>query len=112
MDSRGSYKEQLEEKRRFWKQHIEDWQAGCLNQTQYCRKHHLKVHRFTYWKKKFQPPEPSQPLIELKFPQALYPNMSSPASPLRVLVNRFPVSVDRDFDPLTLRQLIHTLEHL
>jgi len=112
MDSSNSHKEQLEEKRRFWKQHIEDWQAGDINQTQYCREHHLAVHRFTYWKKKFQIPETSQSLIELTLPPALYPKMPSPASPLRVLISRFQVSVDRDFDPLTLRQLIYTLEHL
>lgn len=106
-----SRKEQLEEKRRFWKQHIECWQASELNQAEYCRKHHLKVHRFVYWKKKFHTSKTPQALVELKLPQMSYEN-SAPASLLRVSVNRFEVTVDRDFDPITLRQLIYTLEHV
>jgi len=112
MDSPKSFKEQLEEKRRYWKQHIEDWQAQDINQTQYCHKYHLAVHQFTYWKKKFQNSEPSHSLIELKLPPALSLNISSPTSPLRLLVNRFQVIVDRNFDPVTLRQLISSLDGL
>ncbi len=107
-----SRKELLEEKRRFWKQHIEDWQAGELSQAEYCRKHHLKVHRFVYWKKKFHTPKTSPALVELKLPQMSYKNPKPASSPLRVSVNRFQVAVDRDFDPITLRQLIYTLEHV
>jgi len=107
-----SRKAELEKKRRFWDQHVTDWRASRLKQAQYCRKHHLKVHRFIYWKKKFQAPESSQALIELKLPPVLYPKLSSPASSLRVSVNRFQVAVDRDFDPVALRQLVHSLERL
>ena len=102
----------LEEKRRFWKRHITDWQASELRQAEYCRKYQLKVHRFIYWKKKFQVPEPSSPFIELKLPPVPYFHPSSPTSPLRVAVNRFQVAVDRDFDPITLQQLVYTLEQL
>ena len=106
MTSVKSRKEQLEAKRQFWKQHMKDWQA------EYCRKHHLRVHRFIYWKKKFHAPKASQALVELKLPPVPFTNQASPASPLRVSVNRFQVAVDRDFDPITLRQLIYTLEHV
>ena len=107
-----SRKELLEEKRRLWKQHIEDWQTGEFSQAEYCRKHHLKVHRFIYWKKKFHTPKTSQALVELKLPPMPFTNQVSPASPLRLSVNKFEVAVDRDFDPITLRQLIYTLEHV
>ena len=40
-----SRKKLLEAKRCLWKQHIEDWQTGELSQAEYCRKHHLKIHR-------------------------------------------------------------------
>ena len=106
-----SRKELLEAKRCLWKQHIEDWQTGELSQAEYCRKHHLKVHRFIYWEKKFHTPKTSQALVELKLPQMTYKNPRS-ASPLRVSVNRFQVAVERGFDPITLRQLIYTLEHV
>jgi len=107
-----SRKAELEEKRRFRKQHIADWQAGLSSQAEYCREHHFKVHRFIYWKKKFQTLKASPSFIELKLPPVPYPKFSLPASPLRVSVNRFQVAVDRDFDPVALRQLVHSLEQL
>ena len=111
MTSVKSRDELLEEKRRFWKRHIDDWQASDLSQVEYCRQHHLIVHRFTYWKQKFTSgPAPS--FIELKLPPVPSPQISSSASPLRVVVNRFQVTVDRDFDPVALRQLVYALEHL
>ena len=33
-----SRKDLLEEKRRFWKYHIDGWQASELRQAEYCRK--------------------------------------------------------------------------
>ena len=102
---------ELEQKRRFWKQHVTDWQANNISQAEYCRKHHLKVHRFIYWKKKFKS-LPSQSLIELKLPPVSYPKLFSTGSSLRISVNRFQVSVERDFDPVALRQLVYSLEHL
>ena len=107
-----SRKEELEQKRLFWKQHILDWQANNMSQTEYCRKHHLKFHRFVYWKKKFQLLKPSQALVELKLPPVPYSKLLSSASSLRVSVSRFQVSVERDFDPVALRQLVYSLEHL
>ena len=72
MTSLKSRKEVLEAKRRFWKQHIDNWQTGDLSQAEYCRKHHLRVHRFIYWKKKFHAPKASQALVELKIPNVSY----------------------------------------
>ena len=106
-----SREEVSEEKRRLWKQHIEDWQATDLSQVEYCRQHHLIAHRFTYWKQKFKVGS-DQSFIELKLPPIPYPQTSLPASLLRVNVNRFQVAVERDFDPIALRQLIYSLEHL
>lgn len=111
MTSVKSREEALEEKRRFWKQHIDDWQDSGLSQVEYCRQHHLIAHRFTYWKHKFKP-DFDQSFIELKLPTIPYPQTSPTASPLRVAVNRFHVAVERDFDPIALRQLIYSLEHL
>ena len=45
--------EQLEQKRIYWKQHIDSWQATGLTQTEYCRRHNLKHHQLVYWKKRF-----------------------------------------------------------
>lgn len=111
MMTKKSRQAELEEKRRFWKQHIEDWRSSDLAQTEYCRRHDLLHQRFVYWKQKFQP-DSNPAFIELKFPAVRYPMMSQPASPLRVSVSRFQVAVDRDFDPATLCRLVSTLEGL
>lgn len=110
MTAPNTKQEAIEKKRRCWKKHIENWQSTGLTQTEYCRKHHLLAHRFIYWKKKFQKPEPISSLVELNLPPFQYQDISSPASGLRVAVNRFRVIVDREFDPLTFRQLVYTLE--
>ena len=100
---------ELEQKRRFWKQHVEAWQSGHLTQAAYCWQHHLIVHRFIYWKQKLKSGS-EQSFIELKLPPVPYPKVSSPTSSLRVTVSRFQIAVGRDFDPVALRQLIYALE--
>ena len=102
---------ELEQKSRFWKQHVEAWRSGHLTQAAYCRQHNLIAHRFIYWKQKFKSGTDLS-FIELKLPPAPYPQVSSKASPLRVAVSRFQVAVDRNFDPVALRQLIYALEGL
>jgi hypothetical protein len=111
MTSTKSREAELEQKRRFWKQHVEAWQSGHLTQAAYCRQHHLIDHRFIYWKQKFKSGT-DQSFIEIKLPPAPYAEVSSPTSPLRVAISRFQVTVERDFDPVTLRQLIYSLEGL
>jgi len=111
MTSEKSRQAELEEKRRFWKQHIEDWRSSDLAQTDYCRRHDLLHHRFVYWKRKFQ--SVSNPaFIELKLPAVPYPKILPPASSLRVSVSRFQIAVDQNFDPATLCRLVSTLERL
>ena len=40
--------EQLEQKRIYWKQHIDSWQETGLTQVEYCRQHDLKHHQLVY----------------------------------------------------------------
>jgi hypothetical protein len=111
MASENSRQSEIEEKRRFWRQQIEGWRTSGLTRAEYCRQHNLSYDRFIYWKRKFSK-ESNPAFIELKLPAVPYPKMISPASSLRVSVSRFQVSVDRHFDPETLRELIYTLERL
>lgn len=34
----------------FWEKHLTQWHVSGLNQAQYCRKHTLKEHDFSYQK--------------------------------------------------------------
>ena len=39
--------------------HIPQWQASSLTQTEYCKAHDIKPHIFSYYKKKFSSTTPS-----------------------------------------------------
>jgi hypothetical protein len=46
------------QKQRFWRQHIQAWQAGRLSQAAYCRKHNLSSASFGYWRKRVKADAP------------------------------------------------------
>lgn len=66
MDHQKSRAERLEEKRNFWKHHIDRWQESGLSQTEYCRRQNLKPHQLAYWKKRFLPIETRAAFVALK----------------------------------------------
>ena len=111
MAAENARQAELEEKRRFWKRHIDEWRSSALTRTDYCRQHTLSYHRFIYWDCKFRK-DSSPAFIELKLPAVPYPRMLPGTSSLRVAVSRFQVAVDPGFDPALLRDLIYTLERL
>jgi hypothetical protein len=111
MATENSRQAELEEKRRFWKQHIEAWQSSSQTQTEYCRQHDLSYDRFVYWKRKFKrDAKPS--FIEVKLSPVTPPKIIPPVSSLQVSVSRFQIAVDPGFDPGFLRRLVCTLERL
>ncbi len=56
------------QKRAFWENHIEQWQRSELNQSAYCRQHHLKAHRFFYWRKRILEPSSDVSFVPLALP--------------------------------------------
>ena len=36
----------------YWKSHLKDWNETNLSQASYCRKYQLKVHQFSYYKRR------------------------------------------------------------
>ena len=107
--------EALEAKRRFWRQHIEQWKRSGLQQLAYCRQHGLKLHCFIYWRKKYRPTAPAPvSLVEVQLPPATTGAIAAAGHrPLRLVVSgSHCVEVERDFDPVALRQLLHVLERL
>ena len=113
--SQSSHKAALQEKRRYWKDHIESWKAGQMPQARYCRRHNLKLHQFIYWRKKYSPRvEPPVSLIRVPFTGFNFHNHPSSIShPLRVLVGADRrIEVEQGFDPVVLKQLIHALERM
>ena len=99
--------EELEQKRSLWKKHIESWQDSGLSQTEYCRRHDLKPHQLTYWKKRFCQTETGVSFVPLQLIQS-----SSGDSLCLVIHDHFKVEIRPGFDPGLLRQLVLALRGL
>ncbi len=99
--------EELEQKRSYWQQHIESWQESGLSQTEYCRRHDLKPHQLTYWKKRFCEADRGVSFV----PVQLVNSFSGDFLCL-VIRDHFKVEIRPGFDPGLLRQLVLALRGL
>ena len=63
----------------FWTEHIEAWRQSNLSQREYARRHDLPIARFTYWKNKLYPREPSSSFVELKMEPGMPVRIQHPA---------------------------------
>lgn len=102
---------ELEQKRIFWKQHIESWRSSGQTQTNYCCQHELRPHQFTYWKKRFVQTDNGITFVPLKIRRSVQSasGMCSPTT-LRINVGRdLQIEIGPDFDSQLLRRLITTL---
>jgi hypothetical protein len=105
--------EQLEQKRTYWKQHIDGWQQTGLSQSEYCRRHNLKHHQLVYWKKRFLKTQTEVSFVPLKLEDLLdIPARQDQASLTLVINNQFKVDIRAGFDAQLLRQLIFALRGL
>ena len=103
--------EQLEQKRAYWKQHIDSWQQTGLTQAEYCRRHNLKHHQLVYWKKRFLKTETDITFVPLKLEDLLdIPSSGLEHASLTLVIdNQFKIEIRAGFDPQLLRQLIFSL---
>ena len=102
--------EQLEQKREYWKQHIDSFQQTGLTQAEYCRRHNLKHHQLVYWRKRFLKTEKDVSFVPLKLEDLLdIPSGREHASLTLVIDNQFKIEIRAGFDPQLLRQLIFSL---
>ena len=58
----------LQQRRRFWEHHIEQWHKSGVSQAAYCRKHQLKAHRFYYWRRRIVKPQPAVSFLPVTLP--------------------------------------------
>jgi len=56
-----------EEKRSHWANHLKQWGASGISQSDYYRQNQLKPHQFTYWKHVFNDPKNVNPGTENSF---------------------------------------------
>jgi len=105
--------QQLEQKRTYWKQHIDSWQETGLTQVEYCRKNNLKHHQLVYWKKRFLKIETGMSFVPVKLDDLLdLPTQSDCAALCLVINSHLKIEIRAGFDPKLLRQLIFSLRGL
>jgi hypothetical protein len=98
------------EKQRYWNQHLNRWRSGGSSQIEYCRQNNLSRFQFQYWKRRMQASEKSPSFIEVRFSSATTQRLPHA---LRLVVNdHYQIAVERDFDPVALKQLIGVLERV
>jgi hypothetical protein len=105
--------EQLEQKRIYWKQHIDSWQETGLTQTEYCRRHNLKHHQLVYWKKRFLKTDTQVSFVPIKFEDLIDKHGQCDHAPLCLVINNhFKIEIRANFDAQLLRQLIFVLRRI
>lgn len=105
--------EQLEQKRSYWKQQIEQWQQTGLTQAEYCRRNNLKHHQLVYWKRHYLKTQTDVSFAAVQLEDLLaIPASIDQASIAVVIDNQFKVEVTENFDPQLLRQVIAALRGL
>ena len=97
-----------EERRTYWKVLVDEQAQSGLTAPSFCREHNLKLSQFYRWRRKFKAtenaPGSSDGFIEL------IPSLKDSSSGIRIrLFHELCVEVERGFDPVTLRAVIHTL---
>ncbi len=104
-------KEENLQKRKIWGQHIHEWQAEGITQSEYCRRHNLKDHQFTYWKKRLiSPPAPAVSFFEVPIDSQFQTAIPSAGTGLKLVINnRCHIAIERDFDVATFQRLIKAL---
>jgi len=104
--------ERNRESRETWTSHVEAWKESGLSQVDYCRKHDLSRHRFTYWKCKLGKktnPVKFIPISEDPFrSQTGYHNQT----PIRLNIGGYQIEIGDGFSPETLSSLMFTLGRL
>ena len=105
--------EQLEQKRSYWRQHIDSWQQTGLTQVEYCRQHNLKHHQLVYWKKRYSNTQTEVSFVPLRFEDLLdIPAQSDRAALCLLIDNHFKVEIRDGFEPQLLRQVVAALRGL
>ena len=109
--TKPSRKEENLQKRKIWKQRIHEWEKEGINQSEYCHRHNLKEHQFSYWKKRLMhAPAPAVSFFEVQIDSQLQNATSSIETGLKLIVDdRCHIAIERDFDVITFQRIIKAL---
>ncbi len=92
------------QKRKFWENHIKQWEASGQSQRAYCKKHDLIVKRFYDWKHRITAADKSQVSF---LPVALTDSVSSNDLSVRIHTpNGFTIEVEDKNGSIEISQLV------
>lgn len=89
------------ELRKQWQHHLDQWKTSGLSAAEYCRQNNLHEQQFSYWKRALKP-KPSQPFREIQ--------VANTSSGLAIDHAGIHIQISKDFDPVTLLQVITILK--
>ena len=103
--------EERKRKRRYWQEHIASWRKSGMSQRTYCRKHDLKFHQLVYWRKKYHfHSKPAVSLVQISLTEKPDIQLTTSAKPVHLITKTgHRIELARDFDPVTLQQLLNAL---
>jgi len=96
-------------RQQFWRNHIAQWTASQLSQTEYCRANKISIKSFQYWKRKSK--SGGVPvLVEVPLPKP-YRIPMSPIHPNLCLVigERYRIEIGAGFNAEDLEKVIRTV---
>jgi hypothetical protein len=92
------------QKRKFWENHIEQWEASGQSQRAYCRKHGLIVQRFYDWKRRITAADKSHVSF---LPVALSDSPAPPHLSVRIHTpNGYTIEVEDQNGSIEINQLV------
>lgn len=101
----------LEERRRFWEQHLREWKSGGLSAAEYCRRNKVSPKSFLYWKRRQKAVSEPPCLVEVPVQSQAPVSIIFPCRPVRLLVgSRYRIEIEKNFDADALDQLIAFLD--
>ena len=93
-----------EERRNYWHTLVDKHAESDLSGAAFCKEQDINPQRFYSWRRRLHPDSPSPGFIRL------VPTTRSSQSGIRIVLDHgMSVQLDKGFDPLTLREVIHAL---
>ena len=103
-----------------WPEQFKSWKKSGLSKAEYCRQKKIRYSSFLYWRKKYESPQsPPSGLSFVRLDNTVLNNpisltniVDSPtdiSSGIRIFLNPLSISVDTNFSPSTLSQVIQIL---
>ena len=102
-----------EARRRFWEEHLGNWESSGLTQSEYCRQNDLKLHCFIYWRKGQRSSRDSTlSVVEWPIPRQEGTVFCFGPALSVVINNQHRIEIHKGFDPDVLDGVIRVLMRL